>query len=288
VPRSVSQLRFEHILSYRRNWERAYVAAITVYFDDSGTHPTSRLAIGAVWIAPFKMWQRFNMDWERAKKKHGFNCFHISECMANNKDSEFADRAVWDDDKKKTVLARLVQIINMRTVQGFGLAIDKKDYEAVLSDKQREITGKYHYTWAVPNLIGSVERWRVKAKIAEPTEYIFDRMTKGDAKKEIESIFEQAELKADSLHRYGIYKGCSSFRDKCDVLPLQAADIAAWLQYQKAMYEEYGKQPHPLAIKPWDALLDKHFEGSFILRDVLADWVRKESADPKSLLYNVR
>jgi hypothetical protein len=154
----VAKINPEHILSYRRDWERTHVAAITVYFDDSGTHPTSRMAVAFVWIAPFKMWQRFNAEWDRARKKHGFEVFHISECMANNKDSEFADKKIWNEEKKRAVLRRLIQIIIMRTTGGFGLAIDTDDYNKVLCEKQRTITGKYHYTWAVRNVIGSIRR----------------------------------------------------------------------------------------------------------------------------------
>jgi hypothetical protein len=266
------------------------VAAITVYFDDSGTHTTSKIAIAAAWIAPFKMWQRFIAEWDRARAKHDFKVFHASEFAANNEDSEFADRAIWNEAKKKVVLARLAQIIRTRTAQGYGLAVDKKDYNEVLSEKQREVTGKHHYSWAVRSVIGSIERWRLKSKIEEPTEYIFDRMTRGDAKNEINAIFADAESRTDTLHRFGIYKGCHSFRDKADVLPLQAADLTAWLFFQQAMYVDYGKQPNPLAIEPWDTLLGNrnHFEGSGVVRAKLAEWVSKEVAHPKSPLYGIK
>ena len=59
-----------------------------------------------------------------------------------------------------------------------------------------------------------LERWREHNSIQEPTEFIFDREDRKENKKEIDSVFARAELETDSLHRYGIYKGCHYYPDK--------------------------------------------------------------------------
>jgi hypothetical protein len=236
------------------------VAALTIYLDDSGTHPTSKIALAAAWVAPVKMWERFTADWRGAQNKYGFKTFHASECAWNNPKSEFADESIWNEDKKRMVFARLTQIMTMRIMCGFGMSVGVQDYLEVIPERAREKTGKYHYTWVLRAVLGMIEQWRTARGFTQPTEYIFDRMAKGEAKKEIESCFAESQNPTDNLHKYGIYKGCHSFRDKADILPLQASDTAAWLFNQRAHMELTGKSPHPLAIDPWNTHTGQIFQ----------------------------
>jgi len=231
------------------------VAALTVHFDDSGTHTTAPVAILGGWIAPFQQWKKFSRDWGKAKREYGFSVFHMAEFMANNPKSEFADKNNWNERKKATVVSRLSSIILERISQGFCLRVVKADYDAAVPKNKRDILGRFHYTYAVRAGIGHIERWRVNEKVHEPIEYIFDRMTKGDARTEIERVFAEAELLDDTLHKYGIYKGCHSFRDKADIFPLQAADMLAWLSQRAWAYEFEGAPMADYAIEAWNQFL---------------------------------
>lgn len=223
-------LRKREIPGRARHRQKAiYVTALTIHLDDSGTHTTSRVATIGAWISRVPMWERFTTEWKRALEKHGIKKFHMAEFMANNQHSEFADKNIWNDEKKRTVLLRLTQITRKHTMRGLGFAVNVREYNSAIPEQMRAITGKYHYAFALRLLIGLFEQYRAMYGFTEPTEYIFDRMTKGDAKKEIETVFNEAEKLEDELHKYGIYKGCHSFRDKYDVVPLQASDMAAWL-----------------------------------------------------------
>jgi hypothetical protein len=205
------------------------VAAFTIHFDDSGTHPTSPIAVAAGWISPYEQWKKFIKAWNRARVAEGFDVFHMSEFMASNPKTEFAS---WDNEKKVRVMRRLRGIIEDHATMGFGFAVHKDDYEQLVTGDVRKKFGEFHYTWAVRVVIGMVENWRERKRIKEPTEYIFDRMSQGRA--EIDKVFADAEATGAALHRYGIFRGCHSFRDKAEVLPLQAADIFAWLLFQRA------------------------------------------------------
>jgi len=127
--------------------------------------------------------------------------------------------------QEEKVIRRLATIIGDRAGKGFAVAVIKKDYDELMPPELRKKIGEFHYTWAVRAVIGFMEKWRLENGVVEPTEYIFDRMVKGKERNEIDRVFEEAGRVDDSFHRYGIYKGCHSFRDKSQVLPLQAADI---------------------------------------------------------------
>ena len=248
------------------------MAALTAYFDDSGTHKQSPVAIAAAWLSPLKDWEKFCTSWQRVLDKEKFECFHFSEFAASNPKSEFAD---WDDAKKRRVLYKLRNIIKKTVQCGFTVAVSKSDYDEAITGDIRQEAGEFHYTWAVRCVIGFIERWREQGNVREPTEYIFDRLTEGKA--EIDLIFKGAESDSNSFHRYGIYAGCHSFRDKKQVLPLQASDLAAWSMYQKAHLDATGKAAPNYAVACFNDLVKGNFlQAGQAKRSQLAEWVRQE------------
>jgi hypothetical protein len=141
----------------------------------------------------------------------------------------------------------------------------------------RQELGQYHYTIAVRIIIGLVEQWRLSREIQEPVEYIFDRMADKKSRTEIDSVFDQAEQMTDSLHAFGIYKGCHSFRDKRDILPLQAADILAWSVYQRALHHESAKPVHTVARETFDYFHKHGLAAGTPNRNQLVDWIEREN-----------
>lgn len=213
----------------------------------------------------------------------------MAEFMANNQNSEFADTNLSNDEKKRSVLTRLTQIIRKHTMQGLGFAVNVREYNVAVPEPLRANTGKYHYTFALRLLIGLFEQYREMHDFAEPTEYIFDRMTKGDAKAEIVKVFNEAENLEDELHKYGIYEGCLSFRDKYDVLPLQASDMTAWLINQKAQHETEGiPAKNQVVVECWNALVkDNHLYSGVVRERHLTRWIEKERTTPGTGTYEL-
>jgi hypothetical protein len=272
--------RLEHIvLSCRPSAKGVYVACVTLYLDDSGTHLQSPVAIAAAWVSPVPRWNRFMEDWERSKTRHGFECFHTAECVARNPKSEFATWKPWQVDK---ALRNLAQLSLQRSSQGFSVSVNKKDYDEVLPDFIKEKTGTFHYTWAVRNVLGLVEKWRA-GRTAEPIEYVFDWMSddQGQIEKrlEIDAIFASAATHPKSMERYGIQKGCHSFRDRCDVTPLQASDLLAWCTSKRSRNAISGQPPkEPIAVEIWNGFISskKVWSASASRQElsVLAEWGR--------------
>jgi hypothetical protein len=219
------------------------MAGMAVYIDDSGTHPDSRVTVAAGWIALRKNWLEFCRDWHKAKAAESFECFHMADCLASDSDTEFKD---WDLAKKERVLPNLVQLIRKHAVKGFGMAVRRSDYSrAVRGVLRRRVYSDSHYTWVVRTVIGQIEQWRrAHPKYQVATDYVFDWMEEADPRRpEIEAIFKAAETQSDSLHRYGISVNCMDFRHRCDVPPLQAADIASWSVLKRGLFVLEQKEP---------------------------------------------
>jgi Protein of unknown function (DUF3800) len=218
------------ILSYRSDYRTVIVAALTAYFDDSGTHDDSATVVVAGFVSSAPQWRRFTREWNKAKAEYEIKDFHFAQFLANQKDTEFADKKKWNDTRKEIVLRRLRSIAFTHSIHAFSCSVDRRDYDEVFSDSVREEFGG-HFTWSVRAVLGFIENWRIKHQIKEPIEYIFSTMN-GKPKREIEGVFDGA-LKTDNpLYKYGIQPGCHSFRDMREILPLQAADMLAGCVYQ--------------------------------------------------------
>jgi hypothetical protein len=276
--------RLEHILAHRADCETVNVAALTVHFDDSGTHPEAPVAVVAGWIAPVAQWKRFTRQWNKAKLEYGFETLHMAEFAANNPHSEFADKEKWNERKKTIVMRRLRSIISDHVIQGFCTAVIKKDYDEIfpIGSEVRTAAGQFHYTYALRGVIGWIEKWRKEKGVQQPIEYIFDFMSKGAAKTEINKVFEEAVRTTDPLRRYGVYPGCHSFGNKKEILPLQAADMFAWLS-QKAHAFERQQLPMPdYALNAWNEFLGRgNIIAKYQTREQLQDFVEKK---PKAVV----
>jgi hypothetical protein len=100
-----------------------------------------------------------------------------------------------------------------------------------------------------------IESWRLNRTV-DPAEFVLDYMSNDTGQREkrgeVERIFDRFAQKPDALRRYGISNGCFSFRDKCDVTPLQASDLLAWSTMQRAHNELTGRTPKDIAIEIHD------------------------------------
>jgi Protein of unknown function (DUF3800) len=244
--------------------------AFTVYFDDSGTSPQNPIAVVGGWISPAEQWKKFEREWTRIQEAEGFHVLHMADFMFGSSRTEFGN---WNNLKKNRVIRALRKIIQAHCVYGFGFSVHKQDYDEIVSGDVRAKCGRFHYTWAVRMVLGKLERWRQDNLVREPIQYVFDRMSEG--RYEIDKVFADAENTGDAFNRYGIYPGCYSFQDKSDVLPLQAADLIAWLVYQRALNHALGKPPHRITAETFNAFNKRHLDSATISRAGLADFVEK-------------
>jgi hypothetical protein len=144
----------------------------TLYIDDGGTDPKQPVAIATALKIPARQLMPLQREWDTFRKKEGFACFHTAEFMARNPKSEFAD---WNEAKQERIFKRVRQISKKYGVRALSVAVNKKDYDELMPDEYRPYFGKYHYTWAIRQLVSFVGRW-YEVGAETPFEFVFQWM----------------------------------------------------------------------------------------------------------------
>jgi len=222
----------------RRDARGGIVNSITIFFDDSGTHPESSIALAACYASTVEQWKELERNWNEAKRDAQFNKFDMVEFAAGR--GEFAG---WSDTKKRRVLLRLCSIINTRVEVGYAVAVRKRIYDTVIKNPFRVLCGQFHYTFAVRHCATSIADWRRKHHKAASMKYIFDQMSTNQGKGEIMTVMDAAITKSERESRTTGVPPLTgySFESKTSSLPLQAADILAWTTLQQ-MHKRLSKR----------------------------------------------
>ncbi|MGB8064512.1 MAG: DUF3800 domain-containing protein [Candidatus Sulfotelmatobacter sp.] len=241
-----------------------------VYFDDSGTHLGSEIAVAACYIAPAQQWRRFDSAWNKVRQAESFDVFHMAEFVARSSDFKG-----WDDQKRDRVIRRLIGIINQYTTQGFAIALPKSDYDAVIPEDFKKKLGTHHYTWCVKMCFGEIEKWRQGCSLSDPMEYVFESGTKGATGELLDTFFKYSKTQPDALPRYGLVRSGYHFQKKSETVRLQAADILAWETCYQMRNVTFASQPK----KPRKSYVELHRRNHakvfFIRRHQIEKWVKQ-------------
>jgi uncharacterized protein DUF3800 len=251
----------------------------TVYIDDSGTSPDQQVAIATAAIIPAARITALDREWKTLCEKEEFPDFHTSVCVAHNKDTCFAN---WDEGKTNRVIARVREIGKKYFLNATSLSVYKSDYDELVTGELREFTGEYHYTWAIRNVIGLLDKWAAFHSVTLPLEYIYDWMdpkAQKQAKFEIDTVMQQAEHLAIQAGKAGKYVNYT-FKRRQDVPALQCTDAIAWTCYQYSLLAHSQIELSPTAETCWNDFYS-HRENHWLYaatmtRAQLEDWVRRE------------
>ena len=192
------------------------------YFDDSGTHRSSELAIAACYVSTRRGWLEFEKAWNVIRKEEGFDFFHMVDFAAppECRRQPYCD---WSREKKRRVYARLAQTINTHKRVGIGIAVPKATFDRVvptLPDQVKAQCGRFHYTFAVKSLMVMIVKWRQRYGLKQPVRFVFDTITEGAD--EIESFFEEIDSYSEAFReRLGLESDGFSIESKSKAQPLQ-------------------------------------------------------------------
>jgi hypothetical protein len=251
------------------------------YIDDSGTDPQQQVANASVLIIPAARTVALESEWNRLKRKEHFSCWHTSEAVARNKESDFAN---WDDAKFERVFHHVRQICKKYCVQPMSFSVYKRDYDDVVLP-HLPYADKHHYTWAIRMLLSYMERWR-SFKNVPPLEYVFSWMgekRRNTRRQEIEDVMDQAEEDAREKGTPGEFEHWT-FRPPKEIPGLQCVDAFAWCIYQCGLQAFCKKPMSKAALTTWEDFGDC-VGGRFdvtVKREHLKTWVDKELADGRS------
>jgi uncharacterized protein DUF3800 len=269
-----------------RKWKEIQLAFITAFLDDSGTAPEQRIAICSAILIPANQIEALERQWKIFTEKNGFLDFHASECAARNYKSQYAG---WDDKKVRKIFLRVRQFCKRFGVQTYGFAVHKKSFEEEIPAILRENIGS-HYTWAVRQVVTSIETWRRIRKIKQQIQYIYDWEDIGSQERfEIDEVMGQSgeQLNEKPQHDY---------KERKKIPALQCADFMAWLSFQLGNDNFYQVPLNSLAV---EALRDlenyypagkclrfkKWFQVRTIQRAELRLWASKEANNPQTIKH---
>jgi hypothetical protein len=165
---------------------------------------------------------------------------------SKNKEKDFVG---WDDDKRARVYERVRQITKKYGAWATSLAVKKSEYDAIIPENLRKLTGRFHYSWAVRHVLDRLCTWRIRSgTIPTPLEYVFSWMEPRDErKKEVEIVISQSAEAAKQAGYEGEFNNYS-FRQPSLLPGLQCVDFVAWISYRFALHayfkEELSEEAH--------------------------------------------
>jgi hypothetical protein len=215
---------------------------LTCYFDESGTHKGSELALMAGFVGDARQWRKFEKRTAKLFRRFGVDIFHSIDVKRTDKDFEG-----WSVDRKIEFLDEFQHIINETLERGFASMMSYKDYDyycgldwtGLRKDSMYGILFRASVSSAVDSAI-QVDRW---AFGKEPR---------------LNVVLESGHRNADdALRIYNFFEGKFgakgsnalaglTFANKGDCLPLAAADLFAYSAYR----EETGGKPLGTPTKP--------------------------------------
>lgn len=223
------------------------VDAQTVYLDDSGTDPKSRIASAGMCIATVDRWLDFADRWKKIADNVGFDLkhWHMTE-FAACRPTNFCQQCQkgkltavehpwrkWSDKKREMVLKRMAKALITTVEYGLGIAHTKEDYEKYVRDSPAralagEPVGDEHFTFAVQQCGGKLAEWRAAQAITSPLKFVFD-LSSTKQRDEIANVFFAAvrDKYRDSIEQWFDGTGVA-FESRKNTPQLLAADMIAW------------------------------------------------------------
>jgi hypothetical protein len=115
------------------------------YFDESGTHDTSRVTTLAGYIGTANDWRLLLPEWQEvlAIDGDGMELFHANDF------EHYARAHRWDENKRADFLGKLAEVINRHTWHGFGGSVVTADYNKLPSSVRKRIHSRYHFCFHV-------------------------------------------------------------------------------------------------------------------------------------------
>jgi hypothetical protein len=254
--------------------------SIVVYADDSGTHdrtgkqPGSRVAIAAGFAAPIDEWVKFRKDWQAVLTKYDAPYFHFKEwavasAIVRKKrptfreflktnpyagwklkkldDFLYALAAIAGDGNKIPIVgnfhvARHHRIMSELKLKVGPIPYDNNPYNYCLNDFYRSFIQEVEIQWPGVN---------------DPVTFIFDQTNKREWLNAIHDGF--AFYQAKDARFKDLAFGA---RKDARHLPLQAADMVAYLVRQVTEKHVLGTLAQEKEIPPLERLVFKNLEAS--------------------------
>ncbi len=211
--------------------------SLIAYADESGTHdPTglqqgSEVAIVTGWVADKSVWDNdFETQWCGVLGQYQVHVpFRMSDFMdrINGPKNPTWPYHEWSDDKRNAFIMELIPIARDNAWFGVGGAVNVRDYDEYLPDWVKD-DAQHPYTFCFQlffNLLLPIleEDPEPPLKPGEQVAFFFDRQKQFEKRGKL--AFDRVKSLRDTEDRMGAI----AFVDKRHYIPLQAADLLAYL-----------------------------------------------------------
>lgn len=208
-----------------REQPNGWLAMLTAYFDDSGTHGHSNIVLMAGVFGTEAEMRSLELLWQHVLddpldgRKPPVGRFHMAECQDSR--GEFEG---WKRVEVDYFCHKLQDAILESGVAAYGMCCSRQDWDDVVTGDMRAILGDAE-GFAVRNCFVKAIEW-AKANTFDPEmTFVFD--DRPQKMRETKVVFDAFERHTPYPHLAGI-----AFLTSHKVRPLQAADMIAWELYQ--------------------------------------------------------
>jgi hypothetical protein len=220
-------------LAHRWEPERLFMI-LTAYLDESGTHDGSPVTIMGGILGRADQWARFETQFERIKKKHGFNVLHTKKFRRRA-----GDFKGWSSDACLNLINDLAPI----TVDSFAdllvMILDNQTYETEYRQgfKPNKVRLDSKYGLCFRNCVTHCLEQAYKRRLRKKLPHLHIVLESGHANAgDAERIF--SEMKKELRGSQHDMLETITFADKQSCNPLMMADFIAHTNY----WREVGKR----------------------------------------------
>jgi len=204
---------------------------LAAYFDDSGTHGTSKVVVlGGVFGNQFQ-WEYFSELWKRkldnpCPGKLPLRRFHMTDCQ--NSQHEFAG---WKRHETDFLVRELGQIVLKCGLWGYAAAVSRADWDDLITGDVRRMIGDAE-GFCIRNVYIRTLRWARQFGGDKNIAFVFD--SRPHREKENTRVFDIFQWFQDNQQQNPQLVS-ATFASSYKILPLQAADLVAWEFYQHVL-----------------------------------------------------
>ena len=186
---------------------------LEAYIDDS--HTTASAFVLAGYIAPPEKWAAFSVEWQAL--------LNMKPPLARFKMSEA--HGTWSEQQWNERLPLFYGAIEAHASAGVSILIPHLEYSKVFAGKQL-VKNPYHFAFV--DLVGMLLGKQHELGLTEPIHFVFD---KGNDERVANAWDTFKTFAPPKIQK--IWGTKPQFADDERVLPLQAADLLAWLRRRK-------------------------------------------------------
>ena len=191
------------------------MAFAEAYFDESGTHPDSKVVCVAGYIFKKENAIDIEYEWELMLNDYGIKVFHMVDCA--HRQEEFANLS---RPETIEIATRAINLIKRYAERGVAFSLDVD----VFPDVPQFGRPHYPYSFLCMQVMHAVKRWANETSFADSVKYVFELGASGHG------FADQAinEVAANSQLRQEFRINSVQFLAKEQAVLLQCADILAW------------------------------------------------------------